>query len=261
MLRELPSRQSHSERWTRTGIISAFFPVCFSTACRVSGVSIFHFGGDVAAGIVGVLEGNAVLGDLLHKRGRAVRAVAAIDVFVGAGQLAGICAAFHHTGCHTTQLVIGVVHLLRTAVEGDVRHTVVAVVGVLGLLALAAGLLGEYLQLVQLVVLQADLRLDSINQSIRNSLSSSGPLQSRQRTVNPARHLVSFRLYSDFCIYTKLEIDLSECSIYYFDDVTHELIKSERWPWKLLSDKLSCNCKFDNCSKSLVFQSVNLSCT
>ena len=76
-------------------------------------------GDNVSAGIVLVLEGNAVLGDLLHQRRGAVRAEAAVDVGIAAGQLPCRCAAFRGSGCDATQLIVAVGYLLSIAVIGQ----------------------------------------------------------------------------------------------------------------------------------------------
>ena len=111
-------------------------------------------GDDIAAGIIGVLEGNAVLGDLLHQRRGAVRTEPAVDVGIGAGQLACIRAAFRGSGRNATQLIVAVGYLLSIAVVGQRRHAVVPVVGIGGLVSLRPDVLSEAFQIAQLVVLQ-----------------------------------------------------------------------------------------------------------
>ena len=112
---------------------------------------------DIAAGIVGVFEGNAVLGDFLHQRRGAVRTIAAIDVFVGAGQLARICAAFRHTGCHTAQFVVGVVHFLRSTIILNRRHAVITVVGIIRGVRFAASFFYKLFKIAEFVVLERGL--------------------------------------------------------------------------------------------------------
>ena len=122
---------------------------------RIGGGQITSlFGDDVAAGIVLVFEGNPVLGNLLHERSSAVRAVRAVDIGVGAGQSACRIAAFSGSSGDSAEIVVDVGHLLRTAIILNRRHEVIAVVGIVRGMRFAADLLRELFEIAEFVVLQ-----------------------------------------------------------------------------------------------------------
>ena len=111
-------------------------------------------GDDVAASVVGILERDAIMGDLLHERGSAVRAVCAVDIGVGAGQLACRIAAFGGSGGDSAEIVVGVGDLLGCAVVLDFGYSVVAVVGIFRGVDFVAGFLGELFEVAEFVILQ-----------------------------------------------------------------------------------------------------------
>ena len=87
------------------------------------------FAGDVSAGVVGIFEGDAVLRDLFHQHSGAVRTISAVYIFVGARQLSSVRTALRYAGGDSAQCIIGIVHLVRAAIVGNPRHTVVPVLG------------------------------------------------------------------------------------------------------------------------------------
>ena len=111
-------------------------------------------GDDVAATVVGVLEGNTVLGNLLHQRRSAVRTIRVVDILISAGQLACRIAAFGGSGRDSAEVVVGIGDLLGCAVVLDFGYSVIAVVGVLRGMDFVAGFLGELFEVAEFVVLQ-----------------------------------------------------------------------------------------------------------
>ena len=111
-------------------------------------------GDDVAAGIVGVLERNSILGNVFHQRRSAVRAVCTVDVSIGAGQLACCIAAFGGSGGDSAEIVVSVGDLLSCAVVLDFGYSVVAVVGVFRGVDFVAGFFGELFEIAEFVILQ-----------------------------------------------------------------------------------------------------------
>ena len=112
------------------------------------------FGDNVAAGIVGILERNAVLGNLLHERRSAVRAVCAVDILISTGQLARCAAAFCSSGGNSAEIVIGVVHLLRAAIILNARLAIIAVIGIIRGVRFAAYLLRKLFQIAEFIIFQ-----------------------------------------------------------------------------------------------------------
>ena len=111
-------------------------------------------GDDVSTRIILILERDPVLGDLLHQRRRAVRAVCAVDIGVGAGQFACCAAAFCRSGRDSAEVVVGIGDLLGCAVVLDFGYSVVAVVGVFRGVRFVAGFLGELFEVAEFVILQ-----------------------------------------------------------------------------------------------------------
>ena len=111
-------------------------------------------GDDIAAIVVGVLEGNAILGNLLYQQSRAVRAVCTVDISIGAGQLACRIAALCRSGGDSAEVVVSVGDLLGSAVVLDFRYSVVAVVGVFRGVDFVAGFFGELFEIAEFVILQ-----------------------------------------------------------------------------------------------------------
>ena len=112
------------------------------------------FRDDIAAGIVGVLERNPILGNLLYQRSSAVRAICAVDILISAGQLACRIAAFCRSAGDSAEIVVSIGNFLGCAVVLDFGYSVVAIVGVFRCVDFVAGLLGELFEIAEFVVFQ-----------------------------------------------------------------------------------------------------------